>query len=182
VSKRPKNLHRPFTNSAQLLALILTVFAFAAAANCQESAVDLKSPVCKTISLPYLLGEIALSAGDGDVIQKIMPCLLKLWAAQIPNSGADNVQISNSFLFVMAENPQEFFSAMATQPEIFSEWLNDLPKLSFVARGSEPCRLVQKRSELVHQLQKIHITGDQEHALRKNVIAKLSQISSGKCE
>jgi len=154
---------------------------FTANSYCQDATVNLKSPVCEIISLPYLLGEIALSLGEEKVIEKRMPCLLKLWAAQIPNDGTADIQLSNSFLFVMDENPQAFFSAMAAQPDAFSEWLSGLPKLSFTPVNSSACGLENKRKQLIYQLQKVRIVGTKEQAFRKSTLVRLSQTPNKGC-
>ena len=95
--------------------LVLATCLFTSASFGQGNVIDIKAPVCKIISLPYLLGEIALNLGNQNAIDEVMPCLLKLWEEQIPNAqNADN-QLSSSFLFVMEENPPAFFSAMTKQ-------------------------------------------------------------------
>jgi hypothetical protein len=146
----------------------------------QENAIDIKSPVCKIISLPHLLGEVALSLGEKDVIEKIMPCLLKLWEEQIPNVGRADMNLSNSFLFVMEENPQAFVSIMATQPKVFSDWLSELPRLSFTSPSSRVCALQTKRKQLIQLLQNANVLKTKEQALRKSLIGKLSQMPDNK--
>ena len=96
-----------------------------------EKSIELGTPVCKIISLPYLLGEVALSMGNEQVIKKRMRCLVQLWEAQLPNASDENTKLSNSFLFVMGENPRVFFSSMSAEPDVFSKWLGTVQSLSF---------------------------------------------------
>jgi hypothetical protein len=130
--------------------------------------------------LPYLAGEIALSLGDQKVVEKMMPCFLKLWAAQIPSTEKDNIQLSNSFLFAMGENPQAFFSAMAKETDAFSQWLSEFPKLSFSPINSSSCALEDKRKRVIDVLQKAQITGTKEQEFNKAVLLKLSGMPTTK--
>jgi hypothetical protein len=160
------------------LALLLILFVFTDRVHGQNKAVDIKSPVCKVISLPYLMGEIALSFGSQNEVARIMPCLLKLWEEQLPkNKDKANIELSNSFLFVMSENPSTFFSMMTTEPKVFSNWLNELPDLSFSPPDSPLCQPETKRKELIETLQKTHIDGQNERALVKLAVTRLSEIS-----
>ena len=167
------NIHR------ELLMITLAVLAFAVTGYCQQNPTDLNAPVCQVISLPYLDGEIALSLGEQKVVEKLMPCFLKLWAVQLPSAEAASRNISNSFLFVMGENPQAFFDAMATQADVFAEWLKQVRRLSFPP-GSPSCHLQQKRSVLLHVLESSHVAGAQQQALRKSAISALSEIPNNK--
>jgi hypothetical protein len=151
-----------------------------AGASGQSNSIDIKSPVCKTISLPYLIGEVALSLGNQQVIEKMMPCFLRLWEEQIPSVGSTNIELSNTFVSVMEENPQAFFSAVAAEPKVFSQWLHYLPKVSFTSAQSPACALEAKRKQLIYLLQNANVVGKTEQELRKSVVARLSTMPSNK--
>jgi hypothetical protein len=158
-------------------------FAFTSNLNSQENSVDTKSPVCKIMSLPYLLGEIALNLGDRSEVERTMPCLLQLWNDQLPGSSENNRSMSNSSLFVIEVKPQAFFSAMASKPDEFSGCLKDLPTNSFTPANVSKCSFQTKRALLVLILENSKIAGAKEQALRKSVVAKLAEIQDAhSCE
>ena len=159
---------RQVSPSLSVFVIVVAWFALASNLNSQENSVDTKSPVCKIISLPYLLGEIALNLGDRREVERKMPCLLQLWNDQLPGSSENNRSMSNSFLFVMEVNPQAFFSAMAPKPDEFSGWLKDLPTNSFTPANVSKCSFQTKRAQLVLILENSKIAGTKEQALKGN--------------
>jgi hypothetical protein len=116
------------------------------------------------ISVPYLLGDIALTMGDQEAVDRNLPCLSKLWQAQLPTAVSENRKLSNSFLFVMEENPQAFFSAMGTQPDVFTSWLRELPKLSFTSAHSSACIVEARRKRTLDFLQNTRVVGTKEQS------------------
>jgi hypothetical protein len=156
--------------------MVLAWSAITSSVHGQETSVDLKAPVCKIISLPYLLGEIAIELGDRSQVEQKMPCLLQLWNEQLPSSNENNRSMSNGILFVMEANPQAFFSAMASKPDEFSGWLKDLPINSFMPVNFSTCGIQTKRAQFVSVLENSKVIGAKEQALRKSVIVRLTQI------
>lgn len=123
-----------------------------------------------------LVGRAALSLGNARVIEtETMPGLLRLWHER-RTLGAINFDLSNAFLFAMEENPEAFFSSMSGEPTAFSEWLKDLPDLSFTWSNAPPCQLEAKREQLILILEHAQIRDAEASRLKGQVYARLSAI------
>ena len=104
-----------------------------------------------------------------------MPGLLRLWNRR-GTLGAGNLDLSNAFLFVMEENPEAFFSTMATQPGAFAEWIKELPDLSFTWFNAPPCQLDAKRKRLILILEHTEIREVKASQLKEQMLARLLTI------
>lgn len=80
----------------------------------------------------------------------------------------------------MEENPQTFFLIMTTEPKVFSDWLSELPKLSFTSSNPAACVLETKRKQLIYLIQNANLQNRREQALRKSLTRKLSEIPDSK--
>jgi len=130
---------------------------------------------CDLLKLDSLVGTVSLSLGSDTVVRKAMPCLLSLWQ-QHKNLGSGQFYVSNAFLAVMQENPTVFFSVMANEGRIFSEWLDELQDLSFTWSFPPPCGKEAKRQRLISLLQHHPIQDSTASALKNRIISKLSTI------
>ena len=69
---------------------------------------------------------------------------------------------------------------MAKQRKVFSDWLSELPKLSFVSGDSRPCDLETKRRQLTELLKRTHFTQREEQEPANSVARRLSEIPNHK--
>lgn len=122
-----------------------------------------------------LVGMVSVGLGADDVVNKVMPCLLKLWIGPAKNDGDELPgDISNAFLAIMEENPALFFSFMVKNPEVFKEWLEQLPDNSFTWERSPPCQLDRKRQQLISLLRYSNMHDVKLDSLKEQVIGRLS--------
>ncbi len=129
---------------------------------------------CKIDRVDSLIGSVYLGLGDEKMVKMVMPCLFQLWRENY-NMGSGNFDVSNAFLALMEANPNAFLEAMVTQKRILSEWLNDLPDLSFTWADKPPCRLEEKRKQLILLLKNAK-TSQHVSKIKEIIIEKLSKI------
>lgn len=131
-------------------------------------------PQCDHDHIESLVGGVAMSLGIERVVTPTMTCLLKLWRED--QGGTTKYYESTALLAIMDQNPQLFFSAMAKEPKIFSEWLKRLPDDSFTWPFDPPCGLETRRMQLISVLQRTEVKGANLRALKNAVINQLSLI------
>lgn len=165
------------TRFKQLLGLAgLSLFLLGPRCYGQRTRATESSDTVITSEINSLIARAALSLGDTHFIEnETMPGLLRLWHKR-QALGAFNMDLSNAFLFVMEENPEAFFSSMSDEPKVFSEWLKELPYLSFTWFNAPPCRLEAKRKQLIMILNHSVINDRKLSSLKDAVLARLSAI------
>ncbi|MFZ3201913.1 MAG: hypothetical protein ACLQMT_03895 [Candidatus Acidiferrales bacterium] len=124
-----------------------------------------------------LVGLVSVNLGAEDVVSKVMPCLLTLWAGPAKNDGDELPGlISSGFLTIMEENPPLFFSFMSKNPQVFTEWLKQLPENSFTWYRSPPCPLEENRKRLISLLKREPVQAAKLQLLKEQVINRLDGI------
>lgn len=123
-----------------------------------------------------LVGMVSVGLGTNDVVNKVMPCLVKLWDSPAVKNDGDELpsDISNAFLAIMEENPPLFFSIMSQNRQVFKEWLGQLPDNSFTWDRSPPCGLEQKREQLISLLKISDLNDPKLNSLKEQVVQRLA--------
>jgi len=114
-----------------------------------------------------------MSLGVDRVVAPTMTCFLKLWREV---SGTTRNYESVAFLTIMEQNPQLFFSTMAGEPKVFSEWLGELESQAFVWPLDPPCPLETRRKQLIAMLERTYVGPGTPTMLKSAVAKKLSTI------
>jgi hypothetical protein len=100
-------------------------------------------------------------------------CAIEEWKIK---DGAIGSTISNAFLAMIKANPDVFFDVMANNEPIFTEWLNELGRLSFKWYKGPPSPLEERRKKLIEFLSKIGPFKKHEDILRQKLISVLRRI------
>jgi hypothetical protein len=131
-------------------------------------------PECDHDHIESLVGGVAMSLGVERVVAPTMACLLKLWRED--RGGTTKYYASTAFLAIMDQNPPLFFIAMAKEPVIFGEWLQELEASSFTWPLDPPCPLDMRRRQLISILQHTEVAAGKPSSLKDAVVKKLSAI------
>lgn len=164
------------TSKRLLLPLVLGIAFCQSLAFAQSQSAPPGPPPCEVLQVDKLIGGVSLSLGIDRAVIPAMSCFLKLWRED--QGGGTKSVLSNAFLAVMEQNPQRFFSTMVNEPRISGEWLAQerLQGRSFSWPFPPPCELEVKRKLLISALEHTAISGDEELAIKRKVIATLSAI------
>ncbi len=161
------------TISQYSIGLVLAMVGLTVGAT-RASAQTTAPPTCDLLQIDRLVGSVSLRLGVDRAVIPAMSCLLSLWREE--KGGSTKFAVSNAFLTIMEQNPRTFFSIMANEPMVFSEWLNTLADLTFTWPFDPPCQLETSRLHLISVLQNSTVDSGKSSSLKDMVIAKLSAL------
>jgi hypothetical protein len=157
----------------KLFILALAVLGLTAGAT-RASAQTTIQPACNQLQIDRLVGSVSLRLSVDRAVIPAMSCLLSLWRED--KGGSTKFAVSNAFLTIMEQNPRAFFSIMANEPIVFSEWLNRLADLTFTWPFDPPCQLETRRLHLISVLENSKVDSGKASSLKDSVVAKLSAL------
>src|SRR5579872_249585 len=153
--------------------LMVLILAAVASLTASAQTTEPYRPECNHDHIESLVGGVAMSLGVDRVVAPTLTCFLKLWREV---SGTTRNYESVAFLTIMEQNPQLFFSTMAGEPKVFSEWLGELESQAFVWPLDPPCPLETRRKQLIAMLERTYVGPGTPTMLKSAVAKKLSTI------
>jgi hypothetical protein len=154
--------------------LLIAIVVLTASQRVSAQTTEPFKPVCDILQIDKAIATVSLTLGVDRTVRPTMACLLSLWRND--KGGSTKFTVSNAFLAVMEQNPRTFFSVMANEPAVFSEWLNGIADLTFTWPFDPPCQLEVSRAHLISILQNARVDAGRAENLKATVTAKLSSI------